>query len=86
MSSNFTPTPETLAAAALHDKLMAWLIETCPQEPPHIVLAALTYEIARIVATAARPGADVDEMLDDVKEVMREQLEAYRTGRLGRFT
>jgi hypothetical protein len=76
------PTPDTLAAAHLHERLMAFLLEAAPRENLHIILAALSYEIARIVATAPIPPGDHDAMLEGVFETMKLQIEAYRTGRL----
>jgi hypothetical protein len=45
------------------------------------VLAALSYEQARIIAALTEPGdVDVDGRLRGVQEVMRAHIAAYRAG------
>lgn len=78
------PNDTTRAAAALHERLVFWLRQHEAQTPLPIVLAALTYEIARILALAADEGDGEGPDITSVILVMEEQIRAHRAGKLPR--
>jgi hypothetical protein len=66
----------------LHERVMAWLLATAPGADPLVVIAALSYELGRQVGrvTHGMPPAEVDAMLENVREVMREHVTAFQHG------
>lgn len=78
------PTPQmTRDAAALHDRLHAWLLENCGADTDVMtVLGALTYEIGLCAGKISEGIADeaIDQMLDGIRDGMRQQISAYRKG------
>lgn len=73
------PSADATAAARLHDELQAWLMQTHPREPVMVVVAALTFEIGRVVALS---DADIATAVNTVCETLRDQIRAHRDGQL----
>lgn len=76
MESMSVPPDMVRRTVDIHEALKAWLRATYPHENPLVVLAACSYEIARIVTVV---GPDLsssarERLLQDVIEVMRAQI------------
>lgn len=80
------PPELTKEAYRLQEALQRWLMVRYPQSNLMVVLAALTYEQARIVSLLSPnlPDRDLDEMLQGVVEIMRAHIRTYDCGDLPR--
>jgi hypothetical protein len=69
-------------AAVLHDALTKWLRFQVPQAEAVMVLTALTYECGRIAGQLSEgmSDAEIETMLDDIRDTMRDHVDAYRKG------
>ena len=76
----------TTAAFTMHEQLIAWLLAHHPRTDPLVIVSALSYEIARLVAVLAQhngtPPAALDAMLESIRMQMREHVQAYLDGKL----
>lgn len=76
------------AVAALHDALRGWLTAWLPREQPDLtnleVMAALTYELVRLLALSAEESRATDQdiraAIDGIRDVMIGHVAAYRRG------
>jgi hypothetical protein len=65
-------------AFEIHESLVAWLRVQCGNDDPRIVLAALGFEIGRIVGMAANTTEEINELLARITAIMRFQVMASK--------
>jgi len=69
------------AASDLHDALVVWLATNHPRAALDVVLAALTFEIGRLVGVSIRgtntTPAEIDAMVDRVGKTMRAHVTTF---------
>jgi hypothetical protein len=73
------PDADTLAAADLTDALRAWL--RARPEPPAVVAAALTFELAALLARYAESVPQAYALLDVQIETLKAQIAVFGVGR-----
>ena len=65
----------------VQEHVQAFLTLTFPFTSIDVIVAALSYEIARVIGTHPSDSTD-DELIADVVAIMKEQIAAHRSGRL----
>jgi len=72
--------PRTLAAAQLHDQLRTLLLRRFDQTPPDLLAAALSYELASVVAASAETVADAILLVQYFADVQVDQIRRLGVG------